>query len=382
MKSKTYDVIIIGAGASGLMCATHLRKNKKILIIDANDKIARKIKISGGGKCNITNKYVSVENYVGKKDFVAKTLAYFDNEALLSFLKKNGLKPVLKKGRFYFCQNSSDEIIDMFKRLTKHCDFSLATRVEEVTKEEELFRIRTAKGVFLSKNLIVASGGASFPSIGASDIALKIAEGFGIAYTPFRPALVGLTLQKEQFWMKGLSGISVDVAITIEQKRIEGSLLFAHRGISGPAVLDASLYWKKGEIEVDFLPRDNLKKLLHSGRKKQITSVLPIPKRFTKAFLDHVGLTDKACDTLTDEDLLELGKLKKYRFAPAGNFGFSKAEVSLGGVKSEELCDNFETKKVKSLYFIGECVDITGELGGYNFQWAFGNGYICALSTR
>ena len=373
-----YDVIIIGAGASGLMCAANLHPKQKVLLIDANDKIARKIKISGGGKCNITNKTVTPKNYVGDQDFVQKTLERFDNEKLLDFLRKNGVEPVLRKGEFYFCQKSSDEIIELFRRLTKKREFRLGTKVTSVRKEGDVFLVETTKGLKKARKVVVASGGESYKSIGASDIALKIAKEFDISYTPFTPALVGMTLQKEQFWMKELSGISVDVVIDVGAKKIQGSLLFAHRGISGPAVLNASLYWKKGSVSVDLLPGRELEEILNRGGKKHISSVLPLPKRFSKAFLSHIKLQDKECGRLSKDERQKLAQLQNYNFAPAGNFGFSKAEVSLGGVKPEELLESFETKKVKNLYFIGESVDITGELGGYNFQWAFASGKVCA----
>ena len=373
-----YDIIIIGAGASGLMCAAHLHPKQKVLLIDANDKIARKIKISGGGKCNITNKYVSPQNYVGDRNFVQKTLERFNNEELLQFLKQNGVEPVLRKGEFYFCKKSSDEIIELFRRLTRKREFLLSTKVTSVRKEGDAFLVETTKGVKKAKKVVVASGGESYKSIGASDIALKIAKGFDIPCTPFTPALVGMTLQKEQFWMKELSGISVDVAINVNEKKIAGSLLFAHRGISGPAVLNASLYWKKGSISVDFLPGKELEEMLQQGGKKHISSVLPLPKRFSKAFLSHIKLQDKECGRLSKDERQKLAQLQNYRFAPAGNFGFAKAEVSLGGVLADEMTDAFESKKIGGLYFLGEALDVTGELGGYNFQWAFASGYICA----
>ena len=373
-----YDIIIIGAGASGLMCAAHLHPKQKVLLIDANDKIARKIKISGGGKCNITNKYVSTENYVGDSDFVKRTLDRFSNEDLLNFLKRNGVDPVLRKGEFYFCKRSSDEIIELFRKLTKKREFLLGAKVTSVRKVGELFTVETTKGKRQAAKVVVASGGESYKSIGASDIALQIAESFGIEYTPYRPALVGMTLQKEQFWMKELSGISLDVLITVEEKQIAGALLFAHRGISGPAVLNTSLYWQKGLVSIDFLPDTELERVLKQAKKRFVSSVLPVPKRFSKAFLSHIGIQDNECAKLTSNERDKLQMLKRYCFAPAGNFGFSKAEVSLGGVRTGELFESFETKKVKNLYFIGESVDVTGELGGYNFQWAFGSGKVCA----
>ncbi len=373
-----YDIIIIGAGASGLMCASFLRRSLNVLLIDTNPKIAQKIKISGGGKCNITNLHVNSKNYVGDEVFISQTLKEFDNKALIAYLQKQNLPLVLRKKQFYFCKNSSQEIIDILRKNTSWCKFALNHKVKTVTKNENGFLIQTEKVKFQANSVIVASGGASFPSLGASDTALKIAHGFGIEYRAFKPALVGFTLQKEQFWMKSLSGISVEVKIKVDAKILQGSLLFAHRGISGPVVLNTSLYWKKGLIEVDFLPGSDIKKLIQKGAKKQISSVLPLPKRFTKAFLEHLHVKDKASELVTHDELEKLLVLHHYCFAPAGNFGFSKAEVSLGGVKTDELNENFESKKISGLYFIGEAVDVTGELGGYNFQWAFSSGVKCA----
>ncbi len=373
-----YDTIILGAGASGLMCAAHLPKKHATLIIDANEKIAKKIKISGGGRCNVTNRFVSAKNYLGDEVFVANTLKRFSQEELLEFLKRNGCVAKLEKGKFYFCPKSSQRLIDIFAKLTKKHRFALSEKIVSVEKSNNIFTVKTDKNLYRSKNVVVATGGESFKNIGSSDIALQIAKGFDIAYTTFRPALVGFTLQKEQFWFKNLSGISIDVAVKVQKKRLQGSMLFAHRGISGPVILNASLYWQKGAIEIDFLPNEDVNDLL-TQTDKLISSVLPLPKRFSKAFLQHIGLEDKKCKKITPQEKKTLlANLHAYSFAPAGNFGFSKAEVSAGGVKPQELFESFETKKVKGLYFIGESVDITGELGGYNFQWAFACGKICA----
>jgi predicted Rossmann fold flavoprotein len=168
------------------------------------------------------------------------------------------------------------------------------------------------------------------------------------------------------------------VALKVGDKTFKDSLLFAHKGISGPSVLNASLYWQKGKVSIDFLPSHNLKTILNQDTKKQLSSVLPLPKRFTKAFLKTIKLKDNAISKLTNIEQQKLYMLNNYDFAPAGNFGFSKAEVSLGGILTDELKESFEVKKVKNLYFIGEALDITGELGGYNFQWAFSSGYVCA----
>jgi predicted Rossmann fold flavoprotein len=380
---KTYDVLIIGAGASGLMCAANLPKKLSVGIIETNKEPARKLKISGGGKCNITNRYVSEEHYDGDKAFVATVLKKFSRDDLLRYLERNRIELELRKGRYYFCKESSDAIIEQLLKDAKNADLLLQKRVEDVTKEGEYFCVHTTRERYCAKKLVVASGGESFKNIGASDIGLEIAKKFGVTYEKFSPALVGLTLQKEQFWMKELSGLSCYVAIKVGEKRVQEEMLFAHKGISGPAVLSASLYWRKGDISIDFLPKYSIEELLKNGSKKLLSSLLPLPKRLSKKLLQAIGIEDKAAHTLSPQEKELLKALHGYTFAPAGNFGFSKAEVSRGGVLSEMLdARTFETKRQKGLYFIGEVVAITGELGGYNFQWAFASAYLCAKALK
>jgi predicted Rossmann fold flavoprotein len=379
---KIYDVIILGGGASGLMCAAHLHKSLDVAIVDANEKLARKLKISGGGKCNITNKYVDAQKFEGDKELVERTLKSFSKDDMLRFLKSNHIELELRKNRYYFCKRSSDDIIDVLKKRSSSARKYLSTKVLEVKKEGDIFELKTDKGVLSSHSLVVATGGESFKNIGASDIGLKIAESFGIETKRFTPALVGLTVQKQEFWMKELSGLSCYVHIKVDDRIIKEEMLFAHKGISGPAVLSASLYWKKGNIEINFLPNKNILELI-KGSKKLISSVLPLPKRLSKAILDALEIKDIECKKIDAQIKEKLLKIHSYSFAPAGNFGFSKAEASSGGVVSNELdFESFESKKVKRLYFIGEVVDVTGELGGYNFQWAFGSGMVCARNIN
>ncbi|MEA2092253.1 MAG: NAD(P)/FAD-dependent oxidoreductase, partial [Campylobacterota bacterium] len=227
---KIYDVIILGAGASGLMCASHLGKNFSVGIVDANSKVAMKLKVSGGGKCNITNASVKVEHFDGDADLVSSVLENFSKEDLLKFLEKNSLIPVIRKNRYYFCKNSSDEIINILKKLSRHHELILNREVFEVIKVDNIFEVKTFQGVLRAKKLIVASGGKSFKTLGASDIGLSIAKSFNISVKEFVPALVGLTVQKEQFWMKELSGLSCYVNIKVEDKILDEDLLFAHKG--------------------------------------------------------------------------------------------------------------------------------------------------------
>jgi len=381
---RTYDIIILGAGASGLMCAANIGKKQSVAIIDVNEKPAKKLKISGGGKCNITNASVKLENFDGESELIAKVFKKFSRDRLLEWLERNRVELELRKGRYYFCKRSADDIIELLKRSAKHAELILNHKVLSVKKEDGIFTVATDKGTLQAKKVVVATGGESFKSIGASAIGLEIAKSFGIEVKNFTPALVGLTLQKEQFWMKELSGLSCYVKIKVADRVIDEEMLFAHKGISGPALLSASLYWKKGEISIDFLPNESVSELTKVG-KKLVSSVLPLPKRLAKALLNAVGCKDKECSKLTKEERALLNTLHNYTFAPAGNFGFTKAEVSRGGVLADELdFVTLEAKKVKNLYFVGEVVDVTGELGGYNFQWAFSSGYVCAkaLSGR
>ena len=375
---KIYDVIILGAGASGLMCASHLDKNLDIAIVDANEKIAKKLKISGGGKCNITNVEVSTDNYDGDIEIVSSTLEAFCKDDLLEFLSLNGVEVEVRKGRYYFCKKSSDEVINVLKDKTKCIKKYLNTKVLKVTKIDNIFKIHTNSIVLKTKKLIVATGGKSFTNLGASDIGLDIAKSFDIKVREFTPALVGLTLQPSEFWMKELSGLSCYVHIKIGYKTIKEEMLFAHKGISGPAILSASLYWQKGDISIDFLPNQNIENLVKNTRKK-VSSIIPLPKRLTLAILKALEVNDIECKELDKKMLERLKNIHSYSFAPAGNFGFTKAEVSRGGVLSSELNHyTFESLDIENLYFIGEVVDVTGELGGYNFQWAFGSGVVCA----
>lgn len=381
---KIYDVIILGAGASGLMCGAHLDENLDVAIVDVNEKVAKKLKISGGGKCNITNVQVSEANFDGDEELVEYALSVFSKENLLEFLHDNGVVPVVRKDRYYFCKDSSDEIINVLKNKTKHCNLLLNSKILHLEKKSDVFELETSKGILKAKNVVVATGGKSFQTLGASDIGLTIAKDFDLKVKEFTPALVGMTLQPKEFWMKELSGLSCYVYITVKDKVLKEEMLFAHKGISGPAVLSASLYWNKGNISIDFLPNENILELV-SGSKKQISSVMNLPKRLSKAILDAVDVKDIECRKLKKEDIEKLKKIHTYEFAPAGNFGFTKAEVCRGGIFSSELNRyTLESLDIKGLYFIGEVVDVTGELGGYNFQWAFSSSVVCsqALSSN
>ena len=378
--NEVIDIAIVGAGASGLMLGS-LMRDKRAIIFEGYSRAGAKVLVSGGGKCNITNEWVEPMHYLGNPYFIDEVLRQFDQNDLLSWLKEHGLKPVLRKNKQYFCPKSSSELLDIFRRENSNNTILLDQKVINITKARDLFEIETDSGVYYAKSLVVASGGLSFSILGADDIGYKTAQYFGHKIVPTAPALVGFTVQKEQFFFKTLSGISTDVEILVDGQSCLGSLLFTHKGISGPAVLDASLYWKKGKIEIDFLPgwfpQD------HNRSQKQISTLLPIPKRVIKAFLEAFDIPDTTISQLKVLDREKLFSLKNYQFSPAGTFGYGKAEVTKGGIDTNEIdSKSMMSKKMKNLYFLGEVLNVTGRLGGYNLQWAFSTAFVCSRSLQ
>ncbi|MEO1927171.1 MAG: aminoacetone oxidase family FAD-binding enzyme [Nautiliaceae bacterium] len=366
-----YDVIILGAGASGLFLADFLKK-KKVLIIEHNPTYGAKIKISGGGKCNITNKIISFQNYYPKSEFVKKALLKADNKTLLKWINSKGLKvKELKKNQYFF--NSS---LELLKVLKPKCDVVYNAEILEVSDD---FRVLTAKGEFKAKNIVVALGGKSFKKLGASEKGYEIAKNFSHTIKPLKPALVGLTLQLEEGWFKKLSGVSVFCDVYVGEKKFKENVLFSHRGITGPAILNASLYWERGNITIDFLAGRRVEKFLKNPNK-QIISQLPLPKSFLREFLNSQNIQDKKIKYLSSLEKEKLKLLNAYKFAPAGTFGFERAEITKGGVSVDEVDEFMHSKLKKGLYFIGEVLDVSGELGGYNFQWAFSSAFCASLS--
>ena len=374
------DILIIGGGASALMLASLLPKNSAT-ILETNAKLGAKILVSGGGKCNITNTDMGTSYYLGDEVFISPSLKVFDEDALLQWLERQGLEPILRKETQYFCKDSAKEMMHIFTKTASKQKIVLDTKVLFVDKREDTFYVKTEKQTYQTKRLVVASGGLSFPVLGASSIGYDIAKHFGHSIVKTAPALVGFTVQKEEFFFKALSGASTEVIITVGEVQCEGALLFAHKGLSGPAVLDASLYWEKGKMEIDFLPHFSWKSI--EGSKKQLSSLLPLPKRVTKAFLVQLHLDDKPYQHYTQLEKEKLFLLSAYVFAPAGTFGYTKAEVTKGGVETSEVDSvTMMSQKEEGLYFIGEVLNVTGRLGGYNFQWAFSSAFSCAKRIK
>ena len=378
---KVYENIIIGGGAAGLMFAAQLRKKKRSMIVEGNSKLGAKIEISGGGACNFTNKKITPSDYLAEKSFIKETLKEYNNRWLLSWLEERGLEYRIKNGREYFCKKSSKEILDIFKREIRGVELRLSTRVESISKRDENFVVKSSRGDIVGKRVIVATGGLSFPKLGATAIGYEIAKSFGHSVTPLQPALVGFTLQPQDSFFKSLSGVSVHVVLKVGKREFSGSLLFAHKGLSGPVILNASLFWQKGYIEIDFLPNFDLNSIKKSS--KSLSNLLPLPKRVTKHFVEALSIRDVAAKNLRKAEWEQLERIKSYTFAPAGTFGFSKAEVTKGGIVVEEVDQNsFMSKRVDNLFFLGEVLDVTGRLGGYNFQWAFASAAKCAKAIE
>jgi len=374
---KIYENIVIGSGASGLMFVANLKNKKDTLIIDSNSKIGAKILVSGGGRCNFTNKNISTSDYLADSQFIKDTLKQYSNKWLLKWFTSRGLEYSIKNDREYFCKNSAKDLLNILKKEIKGAKLELNSKVLSVEKSGDIFKIVCEKKEFFAKNLIVSSGGLSFPILGASSVGYDIAKSFGHTIITPNPALVGFTLQPQDSFFKTLSGVSVEAVIKVDNKEFSGSLLFAHKGLSGPVVLNASLFWQKGHLEIDFLPNFNLNAIKSSN--KLISNLLPIPRRMAKAFLEYLDIEDKSANRVKKEEWQKLETLKSYKFAPAGTFGYSKAEVTKGGINTEEIDNNtFMSKKVDNLYFLGEVLDVTGRLGGFNFQWAFASATKCA----
>jgi len=369
-------IVIVGGGASGLMLASLLPPNSAV-VIDANKTLASKMLISGGGRCNITNAKLGCEYYRADCDFVEYALSLFDNNLVIKWFEDRGLETVLIKNDQYFCKNSAKDIVSILKKEASKQQIFTDEKVLDIKKYQDSFMVQTNKRELKAKAVVVASGGLSFSKLQASDIGYQIASSFGHRIVPTAPALVGLSLQKEQFFFKELSGISCRARISYEGRVFEDDLLFAHKGLSGPVILDISLFWDRGKIEIDFLPDFDWDGVMHS--KKLLSTLLPLPKRLTKAFLIQFDVKDKIPSKYTKKELEKIKTLNSYTFAPAGTFGYSKAEATKGGVDTQEInAYSMQSYKMDGLYFVGEVLDVTGIVGGYNFQWAFSSAYVCA----
>jgi predicted Rossmann fold flavoprotein len=383
------DVIIIGAGAAGMMCgAAAGRRGKSVIIIDHADRAGEKIRISGGGRCNFTNLHCGPENFISENPHFAKSaLKRYTQYDFLDLVEKYGIKWHEKTKGQLFCDGRSQEIIDM---LLAECtnagnELRLGTEVLGVEKLGDGFVVTTPTQTLAASAVVVACGGPSIPKMGATGFGYKLAEQFGLNLIKTEPALVPLTFTDQMKTpIAALSGVSVNTIITNERASFDEALLFTHRGLSGPAILQISSYWNAGEaITVNMAPgRDALADLRSAkadtpklSPEKWLTQYLPA--RLASHLALNFGFTRLA--DMPDRELINLAlQVSAWHIRPAGTEGYRKAEVTRGGVDTDELSSKtLESRKVLGLYFIGEVVDVTGHLGGHNFQWAWASGIAC-----
>ena len=379
------DVVIIGAGASGLMCAlTSGQRKRSVLVLEHSGKIAHKVRISGGGRCNFTNLSMSSGHYVSRNPHFCKSaLARFGPHDFLSMMENHGIRYYEKEKGQLFCHGGSGEVIRMLLRECSDVGVDILTNCcVHVIRKEGCFITTTNFGKVESSSVVIATGGLSCPKFGATDLGIRIATQFGLKVIGLKPGLVPLTFGKGGLESLGeLSGLSLDALVSCDKYLSEGKILFTHRGLSGPAILQSSLYWEKGDpLSIDLLPGKDPYALLvaRHDSKMKIENLLSayLPGRFAKKWC-KLSITPRMMNHYTEGELREIAySLRHWQVLPEGTEGYGKAEVTLGGVDTEELSSRtMEAKKVPSLYFIGEVLDVTGYLGGYNLQWAWSSGY-------
>ncbi|MGC2238905.1 MAG: NAD(P)/FAD-dependent oxidoreductase [Pyrinomonadaceae bacterium] len=378
-----FDVIIIGAGAAGLFCAAEAgKRGRKTLVIEHNAQIGRKIIISGGGRCNFTNIYTKPENFVSQNPHFCKSaLARYTPNDFIELVKKHKIEFYEKKLGQLFCRESSRLIVEMLLAECARAKVEIRTNcsVKSVSKNN-LFEIETNQGVFSGESLVIATGGLSFPKIGATNFGYRIARQFGIKTVGTKPSLVPLVFANEKNFRK-LAGVSVDSVVSSGKASFRENILFTHRGLSGPAILQISNYWKKEKpVTIDLMPSENAFELLEKNResRQNLDNFLSrfLPNRFAAVFIAQ-QFSNKPLYQLNIKEIEQIAeKLNSWQVNFDETEGYHKAEVTLGGVVCDELSSQtMESKKVSGLYFIGEIVDVTGWLGGYNFQWAWASAF-------
>ncbi|WP_413400807.1 NAD(P)/FAD-dependent oxidoreductase [Pseudoalteromonas sp. KJ71-7] len=384
------DVIVIGAGAAGLMCAAQAGyRGRSVTVLDMGKKPGRKILISGGGRCNFTNENASPNNYLcTNPHFVKSCLSRYTQHDFVELVDRHGLAYHHKTLGQLFCDNSAQDIVDI---LLTECEWAgvtikLRSEVLNVAKTATGYSVTTEQETLTCESLVVASGGLTMPKLGATPIGYKIAEQFGLKVLPTMAALVPFTLHqhdKERF--EGLSGISIPCEVASEDGTVfKENILFTHRGLSGPAILQISSFWRAGQaVTINLLPELDLKQQLADWRETQAQKSLKnslatiLPKRFVEILYDSKAIPDCNINQLTHGQIDALADyIHAWQIKPNGTEGYRTAEVTLGGVDTDELSSKtFEAKKAKGLYFIGEVTDVTGWLGGYNFQYAWSCGF-------
>jgi len=387
---EKHDVIILGAGAAGLYCAGQAgQRGVRVALLEKAEAPGKKIVISGGGRCNFTNLGAGPQNYLSANPHFAKSaLARHTPADFIALVEKHGIAWHEKTLGQLFCDGSARQIVDMLlaesppERVTLSCGVDVA----EVARGADTFTVTAADGrTWQAPALVIATGGPSIPKMGASDFAYRLARQFGLKVVEPRPALVPLTLGGEDVLFRELSGVAAPVIARAGKAAFAEAALFTHKGLSGPAILQVSSYWRHGEeVGITFLPDAASDWLVEAKRDRPRASVRTLlrerlPDRLADALADRLGL-DRELGNCADKDLRAAQtRLGDWRFAPNGTEGYAKAEVTAGGIATAELSSRtMEATKVPGLYAIGEAVDVTGWLGGYNFQWAWASGHACA----
>lgn len=385
--SNDYDVIILGAGAAGLMCASVAgQRGRSVLVLEQARHPAEKIRISGGGRCNFTNRHTTPANFLSDNPrFCRSALSGFTQQDFIALVDKYRIAYHEKTRGQLFCDGSAQQIIDMLLNECHvgHAQLRTGVRISDVVRGESGFAVSTEQGVYRSRSLVIATGGPSIPKMGSSGFGYRIAQQFGLKMVPPRAALVPLTFDAgllTQF--KELSGVAVDAIVSFGKTRFEEALLFTHRGLSGPAILQISSYWKEGhDIVIDMAPTTDvlgaLKQMRREHPRQELGTALAglLPKRLAQQIADAHAGPERLAD-FSDKVLAGVtAAIKQWSVRPSGTEGYRTAEVTLGGVDTTELSSKtFEATSVPGLYFVGEVVDVTGHLGGFNFQWAWSSG--------
>jgi len=388
-----YDVIIVGAGAAGLMCAAEAyKRGLRVLTLDQAEKVAQKIRISGGGRANFTNLYASPANFLSDNPrFCISALKRYTQHDFIALVDRHRIDWEERDHGQLFCKGSAQQIIDLLLEEARGIEVRTAASVTGISREEDRFVLRTGRGDLTAPSLVIATGGPSIPKMGSSTFAYDVARQFGLNVIEPRPGLVPLTWDADMWSrFKDLSGVSLDATVSLGKTSFTEALLFTHRGLSGPAILQISSYWRKGDtVTADLMPGTDLFALLRELRKNEprrdIRTVLAwhLPNRLAQTFSDWTSSTGRLADTSDRNFRLLADRINRWQVTPLGTEGLRTAEVTVGGVDTKELSSQtMEARNVPGLYFIGEAVDVTGHLGGFNFQWAWSSGYACGQAVQ
>lgn len=391
----SYDTVIIGAGAAGLFCASLAgQAGLSVLVLDNGKKAGRKILMSGGGRCNFTNMYIEPSAYLSENlHFCKSALARYTQWDFIELVQKHNIAYHEKTLGQLFCDDSAQQIVDLLLTECQKGKVSVRLRSEvtQIEKTDVGFAVFVDGKTITTPSVVIASGGLSMPGLGATPFGYKVAEQFGLPVLPTRAGLVPFTLHKPQLeQLSQLSGVAIPAIVTAKNgTSFKENILFTHRGLSGPAILQISSYWQPGEyVSINLLPNTDLESFLQEKRQEHPNQSLKntlsrlLPKRFIEIMIENKQLPDISLTQLSNERITQIATLlQEWQVQPNGTEGYRTAEVTLGGVDTRTLSSKtMEATKVKGLYFIGEVVDVTGWLGGYNFQWAWSSAYACAQS--